>query len=139
MKPTDLAIRLTSFLGEYLPAQKNLSPNTIRAYRDAFTLLLRYCRTKHFIHIPSHFARLREYCHIEVSNRFVILTQRAVRNTTSEISKGAQSGVCFKFQHFRTRTNYDVGIGVFVRALYDGCKLRTQAAHQNHTEKQCES
>jgi integrase/recombinase XerD len=44
MKPTDFAIRLTNFLGEYLSAQKNVSPNTIRAYRDAFKLLLRYCR-----------------------------------------------------------------------------------------------
>lgn len=44
MKPTDFAIRLTNFLGEYLPAQRNVSQNTIRAYRDVFTLLLRYCR-----------------------------------------------------------------------------------------------
>jgi len=36
MKPTDFAIRLTNFLGEYLPAQKNVSSNTIKAYRDAF-------------------------------------------------------------------------------------------------------
>ena len=46
MKPTDFAIRLTNFLGEYLPAQKNVSPNTIKAYRDAFKLLLRYCRDR---------------------------------------------------------------------------------------------
>lgn len=44
MKPTDLAMRLTAFLGSYLPTQRDLSPNTIKAYRDAFTLLLRYCR-----------------------------------------------------------------------------------------------
>lgn len=44
MKPTDFAQYLTGFLGQYLPAQKNVSPNTIKAYRDAFTLLLRYCR-----------------------------------------------------------------------------------------------
>ena len=44
MKSTDFAVRLTAFLGQYLPAQKNVSPNTIKAYRDAFTLLLRYCR-----------------------------------------------------------------------------------------------
>lgn len=44
MKTTDLALRLTAFLGEYLPAQRNLSPNTIRGYRDAFVLLLRFCR-----------------------------------------------------------------------------------------------
>ncbi len=44
MKPTDFAIRLTQFFGEYLPAQRDVSTNTIKAYRDAFTLLLRYCR-----------------------------------------------------------------------------------------------
>jgi len=44
MKPTDFALRLTAFLGQYLPAQRNVSLNTIKAYRDAFTLLLRYCR-----------------------------------------------------------------------------------------------
>lgn len=43
MKPTDLAHLLTAFLKEYLPSHRNVSPNTILAYRDAFTLLLRYC------------------------------------------------------------------------------------------------
>jgi integrase/recombinase XerD len=53
MKPTDFAIRLTNFLGEYLPAQKNVSPNTTKAYRDAFTLFLRYCRD-HLPLSPEH-------------------------------------------------------------------------------------
>lgn len=44
MKPTTFAVRLTTFLGQYLPAQRDLSPNTIRSYRDTFSLLLRYCR-----------------------------------------------------------------------------------------------
>lgn len=44
MRPTDLAIRLTAFLTHYLPAHRNVSPNTIKAYRDTFSLLLRYCR-----------------------------------------------------------------------------------------------
>ena len=44
MKPTDFALRLTSFLSDYLPAQRNLSANTVKGYRDAFVLLLRYCR-----------------------------------------------------------------------------------------------
>lgn len=44
MKPTDLSVHLTAFLTHHLGAQRNLSPNTIRAYRDTFTLLLRYCR-----------------------------------------------------------------------------------------------
>jgi integrase/recombinase XerD len=44
MKPTDLSVHLTNFLTHYLAAQRNLSPNTIKAYRDVFTLLLRFCR-----------------------------------------------------------------------------------------------
>jgi integrase/recombinase XerD len=44
MKPTDFAMYVTAFLTSYLPAQRNASPNTIKAYRDAFVLLLRYCR-----------------------------------------------------------------------------------------------
>jgi site-specific recombinase XerD len=43
MKPTDLAIQLTHYLTEYLPGQRNVSPNTIKSYRDTFTLLLRFC------------------------------------------------------------------------------------------------
>lgn len=44
MKPTNLSIYVTTFLTHYLAAQRNLSPNTIKAYRDVFTLLLRFCR-----------------------------------------------------------------------------------------------
>ena len=44
MKPTDLSVHVTSFLTHYLAAQRNVSPNTIKAYRDVFTLLLRFCR-----------------------------------------------------------------------------------------------
>src|SRR5215510_6999623 len=44
MKPTDFSIHVTSFLTHHLAAQRNLSPNTIKAYRDVFTLLLRFCR-----------------------------------------------------------------------------------------------
>ena len=44
MKPTDFSIHVTTFLTHYLAAQRNVSPNTIKAYRDVFTLLLRFCR-----------------------------------------------------------------------------------------------
>lgn len=46
MKPTDFSVHLTEFLTHHLAAQRNLSPNTIRAYRDVFTLLLRFCRDR---------------------------------------------------------------------------------------------
>ncbi len=44
MKPTDLSVHVTNFLTRYLAGQRNLSPNTIKAYRDVFTLLLRFGR-----------------------------------------------------------------------------------------------
>ena len=44
MKPTDFSVQVTHFLTHYLAGQRNLSPNTIKAYRDVFTLLLRFCR-----------------------------------------------------------------------------------------------
>jgi len=44
MKPTDFSFHVTNFLTHYLSAQRNVSPNTIKAYRDVFTLLLRFCR-----------------------------------------------------------------------------------------------
>jgi len=44
MKPTDFAKYLTEFLADYLPSQKNVSRNTIRSYRDAFKLLIKYYR-----------------------------------------------------------------------------------------------
>lgn len=44
MKPTNLSIQLTNFLGHYLAGQRNLSLNTIKAYRDTFILLLQFCR-----------------------------------------------------------------------------------------------
>src|SRR2546423_14422832 len=42
MKPTDFSLYLTQFLSDYLPGQKNVSPNTLRSYRDTFKLLLQY-------------------------------------------------------------------------------------------------
>lgn len=44
MKPTNFAKYLTDFLTIYLSGQKNVSRNTVLAYRDAFKLLLRYCK-----------------------------------------------------------------------------------------------
>jgi len=44
MKPTTFSIHVKNFLTHYLAMQRNVSPNTIKAYRDVFTLLLRFCR-----------------------------------------------------------------------------------------------
>jgi len=43
MKTTDFAGYLTAFFTDYLPGVRNMSGNTIMAYRDAFRLLLVFC------------------------------------------------------------------------------------------------
>lgn len=44
MKATEFAARLTDFFAHYLPSVRRLSTNTIRSYRDSFSLLLRFLR-----------------------------------------------------------------------------------------------
>ena len=45
MNETDFALHINGFLSCYLPGQRNLSPNTITSYRDAFKLFLLFCKT----------------------------------------------------------------------------------------------
>ena len=40
--PTDLGRELVRFFEDYLPAQRGMSPHTIRSYRDALVLLLQF-------------------------------------------------------------------------------------------------
>lgn len=49
MKPTDFSYALSKYLAEYLPGQRNASPNTILSYRDTFKLLLRFAENVHGI------------------------------------------------------------------------------------------
>ena len=42
MKHTDFARILTRYLSEFLPGQRNVSPNTIRSYKDAFKQMLKF-------------------------------------------------------------------------------------------------
>jgi site-specific recombinase XerD len=44
MKPSEFADKLGEFLSIYLPATRKVSVNTVRSYRDAFALLLRFLR-----------------------------------------------------------------------------------------------
>lgn len=42
MKPTDFAMTLQAYLRDYLPNQRNASPNTIKSYAMTFSLLARH-------------------------------------------------------------------------------------------------
>lgn len=44
MKPTDFAYRLSGFFTSYIQGACGLSDNTLKSYRDTFTILLRFCK-----------------------------------------------------------------------------------------------
>jgi site-specific recombinase XerD len=46
MAGTDFAKHLTEYLSLYLPGQRNMSPNTIKSYRDTFRLFILFCRDR---------------------------------------------------------------------------------------------
>lgn len=50
---TDFAKFLSRFLSEYLPHERNMSPNTILSYRDAFVQLISYMRDVQKIRIEK--------------------------------------------------------------------------------------
>ena len=41
---TDFAKRLSKFLSEYLPYERNMSPNTVASYRDTFLQFIGYMK-----------------------------------------------------------------------------------------------
>lgn len=45
--PTSLARALRGFFADYLPRVRGVSPHTVRSYRDAFTVLLRFLAVRH--------------------------------------------------------------------------------------------
>lgn len=49
MKSNDLSKKLSRFLSIYLPQERNVSPNTVSAYRDAFISLFLYFRDEKHI------------------------------------------------------------------------------------------
>lgn len=65
MKETDFARYLTQFLSVYLPCQAGSKRNTQLAYRDSFSLFLRYCRDQENL--------LPEKLTVEKVNRELIL------------------------------------------------------------------
>ena len=44
IKPTDFAKALSHYLSVYLPGQRNVSPHTMKSYRNTFKLFLTYCK-----------------------------------------------------------------------------------------------
>jgi len=55
MKTSSISGYITNFLSVYLPAQRNVSQNTIFSYCDAFRLFLTYCRDQRRI-APERFS-----------------------------------------------------------------------------------
>lgn len=46
MRPTDFAKYLSAFLTKYLNGERNVSPNTILAYKDTFVQFITFMKEK---------------------------------------------------------------------------------------------
>jgi integrase/recombinase XerD len=54
MKQTDFARTLKMYLTDFLPGQRNLSPNTIKSYRDTFKQYLMFMQEEQITDKSSH-------------------------------------------------------------------------------------
>lgn len=79
MKPTDFSRYLTGFLSEYLPAQKNVSRNTIKSYRDTFKLLLLFCEEDG---LPTEKVTMQKLTH-DWMERFLLWLETERKNSIS--------------------------------------------------------
>ena len=67
---TDFAKQLSRFLSEYLPHERNVSPNTLSAYSDAFIQYIDYmhkkgCRCRETVPQASHSAKCRRLSQLD--------------------------------------------------------------------------
>jgi len=79
MKQTDFAIKLSRYLGIHLPGHSGASVNTIRSYRDTFSLFLRYCNDEQGL--PPHKLTLSRIDHYLVEQFLLWLEDK--RNCSS--------------------------------------------------------
>lgn len=72
-KTPDFAYHMTKFFTEYLPIQRNLSPNSIATYRDTFRLLLLFYDTEK--HIKPNLLTL-DMLNVQQIHRFYAMAQK---------------------------------------------------------------
>ena len=53
MKPSNFAYYITEYFSKYLPGQVGASPNTIKSYRDTFSLFLKFVKSENDIPIDK--------------------------------------------------------------------------------------
>lgn len=80
MAPTDFAKLLTGFLASYLPHERDASKNTLKAYKDAFVLLISFMAAKGIKAEKLTLARIKR----EDINSFLdwLQSERGAGNTT---------------------------------------------------------
>jgi site-specific recombinase XerD len=96
MKPTDFSVHVTRFLTDHLAAQRNLSANTVKAYRDVFTLLLRFCRDHRHIAIERLALKDVDVTVIEAFLDHLANDRRASVRTQNHRLDGAQVRAVFQ-------------------------------------------
>lgn len=95
---TDFAKQLSRFLSEYLPHQRNVSPNTIASYRDAFVQYIDYMKSEK--NIPVERLSLKHLTRDNVMDFLLwLLDSRKASPATRNYRLAAIHSFCSYLQH----------------------------------------
>lgn len=95
---TDFAKHLSRFLSEYLPHERNVSPNTIASYRDAFVQYIDYMKAVKGVALDRLF--LKNLTHSNVTDYLKwLLEERKCSPATRNYRLAAMHSFCWYLQY----------------------------------------
>lgn len=92
---TQFAGTLRSFFSEYLPLTRGLSPETVRSYRDAFILLLRYLAKRHSCPVVD-----LDFVHLGPADLLAFLDHLEAERGNSISTRNARLAAVHSFSQF---------------------------------------
>lgn len=95
MKPTDLSYYLSNFLTAHMAGQRNLSKNTVKAYRDAFVLLLEFFRDE--MQIAPEMLDIRNIDKSQIEQFLLWLEERRGNSATTRNQRLAAIHAFFRY------------------------------------------
>lgn len=148
--PNTLARSLRTFFGDHLPKIRGVSPHTVRSYRDAFTLLLRFLAERHRREVVA-----LDLADLETDQIFAFLDHLEVERGNSASTRNARIAALHAFAR-HTATNHPEHLELCqrllaipfkrtrprvveyleieeMRALLDAPDTRTSAGRRDHT------
>jgi integrase/recombinase XerD len=92
---TALAIALRTFFAEHMPLARGLSPSTVRSYRDAFVLLLRFLADRHSCRVVD-----LEFRHVTPPDLIAFLDHLEAERRNGTATRNARLAAIHSFAQF---------------------------------------